>query len=63
MNKAIEFGKEAYSELSKATWLTRKQVFQSTIFVFMVVIVFAIYVSVIDFGLSRLLTAVLGGRS
>ncbi|MDD4005020.1 MAG: preprotein translocase subunit SecE [Elusimicrobiaceae bacterium] len=62
MNKAIQFVKEAYSELSKATWLNRKQVFQSTIFVFMIVLFFSIYISAVDFGLSRILSAVLGGR-
>jgi len=62
MNKAIQFVREAYSELSKATWLGRKQVFQSTIFVFMVVIFFSIYISAVDFGLSRIIGAVLGGR-
>lgn len=62
MNKAIQFLREAYSELTKATWLGRKQVFQSTIFVFLVVIFFSIYISAVDFGLSRIIGAVLGGR-
>ncbi|MFA5162893.1 MAG: preprotein translocase subunit SecE [Elusimicrobiales bacterium] len=62
MDKAAQFLKEAYSELSKATWMPRSQVVQSTIFVFMVVILVALYVSAIDFGLSKLLGVVLGGR-
>jgi len=62
MNKAIQFAKEAYTELTKSTWLTRQQVVQSTIFVFIIVILVAIYVSALDFGLSRLVGALLGGR-
>jgi len=62
MNKAATFVKEAYSELSKASWMPRTQVVQSTIFVFIVVIIVAIYVNTIDFGLSRLLETILGGR-
>ena len=62
MDKAIQFFREAYSELSKATWLTRSQVIQSTIFVFVVVIVVAAYVNLIDVGLGKLLGMVIGGR-
>jgi len=62
MERVTGFFKEAYSELSKASWLPRNQVVQSTIFVFMVVIVVAAYVNIIDFGLARLLETVLGGR-
>jgi len=62
MNKAVQFVKEAYSELAKASWMPRNQVVQSTIFVFMVVILVAIFVNTIDFGLSHLLETMLGGR-
>jgi preprotein translocase subunit SecE len=62
MNKAIGFIKEAYVELTKATWLSRKQVIQSTIFVFIVVILVALYINLVDSGLSLLLRKLLGGR-
>ena len=62
MDKAAQFVKEAYSELAKASWMPRNQVVQSTFFVFLVVILVALYVNAIDFGLSNLLGVVLGGR-
>ncbi|NLO91681.1 MAG: preprotein translocase subunit SecE [Elusimicrobia bacterium] len=63
MNKAVQFVKEAYTELTKATWLSRKNVIQSTILVFLVVILVSAYVNAIDFGLSFLIGAILGGRN
>jgi len=62
MNRAINFFKEAYIELKKSVWLSRQQMIQSTIFVFIVVGIVALYVSGIDFALSRLLSWLLGGR-
>ena len=55
MNKAISFLKQSVAELKKSTWLTRKEVVQSTILV-------ATYVSIIDFGLTKVLGLIVGGR-
>jgi preprotein translocase SecE subunit len=49
-------------ELKKSVWLSRAQMVQSTIFVFIVVFIIALYISGIDFVLSRLLAWVLGGK-
>ena len=57
----MQFMKEAYSELTKATWMPRKQVVQSTIFVFVIVTAVALYINGIDFVLARILRFVLGG--
>jgi preprotein translocase subunit SecE len=62
MNKAINFFREAYTELKKSVWLSRQQMVQSTIFVFVVVFIVALYVSGIDFALSKLLSQIVGGR-
>ena len=62
MNKIHSFLKEVYEELTKVTWLGRKDVLQSTIAVSFVVILVAIYVSLVDFGLNSALKAILGGR-
>jgi preprotein translocase SecE subunit len=62
MNKAMEFVQEAYSELKKSSWLTRKQAFESTRVVIILVALFSLYVAGIDFVLSVILGAVLGGR-
>lgn len=62
MNKAINFLKESVAELRKSTWLSRQEVFTSTILVGVVVLLVAVYVSVIDYGLTELLGKVIGGN-
>ena len=56
------FLKEAYQELTKCTWLARADVMRSTVAVSVVVLLVAIYVSLVDFGLSVVLGSILGGR-
>ena len=62
MNKLIQFVKDSVAELKKSTWLSRTEVIQSTILVGIVVALVAVYVGVIDFGLTRVLGAIVGGR-
>ena len=62
MNKAINFLKQSVGELRKSTWLSRREVVQSTILVMIVVALVSAYVGVIDFGLTKVLGAVVGGR-
>ena len=62
MNKAIQFIKDSVAELKKSTWLSRQEVIQSTILVGIVVALVSVYVGVIDFGLTRVLGAIIGGR-
>ncbi|MBI4656999.1 MAG: preprotein translocase subunit SecE [Elusimicrobia bacterium] len=62
MDKIRKFLKEVYEELSKVTWLSRKDVVRSTIAVSVVVILVAIYITVVDFGLSIFIDNLLGGR-
>ena len=62
MNTVILFVKECYEELAKVTWLTKKEVVASTIIVFVIVFLFSAYVSSIDFGLSYIIRALIGGR-
>ena len=62
MNKIFSFLREVYIELTKVTWLNRKDVMRSTVAVSFVVILVAIYISLVDAGLSIFVRAVLGGR-
>ena len=62
MNKIPSFLKEVYEELTKVTWLGKQDVVRSTIAVSFVVILVAIYVSIVDMGLNAMLKAILGGR-
>ena len=62
MKKIIDFLKQCVAELKKSTWLSRKEVVQSTILVAIVVALTSAYVGVIDFGLTKLLGLFVGGR-
>ncbi|MGD9642382.1 MAG: preprotein translocase subunit SecE [Elusimicrobiales bacterium] len=62
MTKITGFIKEVYEELTKVTWLGRKDVIRSTVAVSFVVVLISIYISVVDFGLNAFLKAILGGR-
>ncbi|WP_428049922.1 preprotein translocase subunit SecE [Candidatus Avelusimicrobium caledoniensis] len=62
MTKAIDFVKQSIGELKKSTWLSRREVFWSTVLVGIVVVLVAIYVGVIDWGLTGLLGKVVGGH-
>jgi len=62
MNKAINFLKQSVGELKKSTWLSKQEVIQSTILVAIVVALVAAYVGIIDMGLSRILSAIVGGH-
>jgi len=56
------FFKEAYVELKKVSWLNRKEVVASTIVVIVLITIVAIYVGIVDFVLSRIVSFLLGGR-
>ena len=62
MNKAINFLKQSVGELKKSTWLSRQEVVQSTILVMIVVALVAAYVGLIDLGLTRVLSVLIGGH-
>jgi len=62
MTKITSFLKEVYAELTKVTWLSRRDVMRSTVAVSFVVILISIYISIVDFGLSIFIKAILGGR-
>ncbi|MBI4056429.1 MAG: preprotein translocase subunit SecE [Elusimicrobia bacterium] len=56
-----QFFKEAYAELRKATWLSRKEVIGSTVVIIILVMIMAMYVSFTDFVLSIFVGSLLGG--
>ncbi|MCX5786883.1 MAG: preprotein translocase subunit SecE [Elusimicrobia bacterium] len=62
MNKIKSFLKEVYEELTKVTWLARKDVVRSTVAVSFVVLLVAIYVSLVDMGLNVFVKSIIGGR-
>ena len=53
--QAIEFLKEAYNELKKVSWLSKKEVVASTVVIIVFVSIMAVFVSFVDLILSRLM--------
>ena len=62
MKKAIDFLKQCVAELKRSTWLSRREVVQSTILVAIVVALTSAYVGLIDFGLTKIVGIMVGGH-
>ena len=62
MTKIINFFKESYGELKKSVWLSKQQMIQSTIFVFIVVGIVTVYIFLIDNVLAAIMGRILGGN-
>lgn len=62
MNKAIQFFKDAYFELTKVTWLSKKEVVATTIVVIVFVLIMALFVGFVDMVLSGALGVILNLR-
>lgn len=46
---------EAYEELKRVTWLSKKEVVASTVAIIIIVIIASLYIGVVDFLLSKTL--------
>ena len=62
MNKTVQFFKDAFFELTKVTWLSKKEVVATTIVVIVFVIIMALFVGAVDVVLSGLLGVILNLR-
>ena len=60
MNTAIQFVRESYYELKKATWLSRREALDSTRAVLLIVALVAVFVASVDFVLSIIFGSILG---
>ncbi|BAG13712.1 preprotein translocase subunit SecE [Candidatus Endomicrobiellum trichonymphae] len=56
---SIQFFKESYYELTKVTWLGKKEVVGTTIIVIIFVIIMSIFVSVVDLFLGTVVGIIL----
>jgi len=59
MSKITGFLKEVWAELKNVTWLSRKDMYRSTIGVGFVVLIFSIYISLVDLGLTNIIKAII----
>ncbi len=61
-NSIIRFVKESYIELKKVSWLSKKEVLMSSLVVIILIVIMSIYIGIIDFILSRIVSFFIGGR-
>jgi len=59
-NKFWQFVKDVKVEFSKVSWPSREELIQSTLVVIVVSMLVAIFVGIVDLGLSKLITLLLG---
>jgi len=58
-DKVKQFLKEVKTELKKVVWPTRKDTIASTSVVVILVIIIALFLGLVDFGLSRIIRLIL----
>lgn len=62
MVNPIQFLKEAKSEMTKVVWPARKEIVRITIAVIVLSVVVAIFLGIVDFGLTRLIEYIVEQR-
>ena len=62
LNKISHYYNGVQLEMKKVTWLTRQEMLGSTIIVGVFSVFIAIFLFVIDFGLSEFISRLLGGK-
>ncbi|HEY2989535.1 MAG TPA: preprotein translocase subunit SecE [Candidatus Binatia bacterium] len=54
----MEFFKDAWQELRKVHWPSRKETYVATLVVIVVVLLIGVFLAVVDFGLTRAIQAI-----
>ena len=62
IRQIIQFIKEAYLELKKVSWLSKKELIASTVVVIIFIFLFSIFVGLVDFILAKIMSVFIGGR-
>ena len=60
MRQGVEFVQEAWQELKKVYWPSRKETYAATAVVIIVVILVSLYLAAVDFVLTKAIQAMLG---
>lgn len=59
LQHSIEFFKEAWQELKKVHWPSRKETYAATSVVIIVVLIIGLFLALVDFGLTRAIQAIM----
>ena len=58
MNKIINYFKSINIEMKKVSWLTKKQLLNSTVIVLVFALIISIFLFILDFGLSEIVKVI-----
>jgi preprotein translocase subunit SecE len=58
LRDSIEFVKEAWQELKKVHWPSRKETYAATAVVLILVFLLVLYLALIDYGLTKVIESV-----
>lgn len=58
LGRSGEFFREAWQELKKVHWPTRKETYVATLVVVFVVLIVGLFLALVDFGLTRAIQAI-----
>ena len=58
VGRSVEFFQEAWQELRKVHWPSRKETYVATSVVVIVVVLIALFLALVDFGLTRAIQAI-----
>ena len=56
---SVEFFREAWQELKKVHWPSRKETYAATLVVLIVVLIIALFLALVDFGLTRVIQVII----
>jgi preprotein translocase subunit SecE len=62
INKISQYFNGVQIELKKVTWLSKQEMLSSTIIVGVFSVLIAIFLFIVDFGLSEFVSRLLGGK-
>ena len=62
INKISQYFNGVQLEMKKVTWLSKQEMLGSTVIVGIFSILIAIFLFIVDFGLSQFLSRLLGGK-
>ncbi|MGH7827387.1 MAG: preprotein translocase subunit SecE [Candidatus Binatia bacterium] len=60
IRRVTEFFEEAWQELKKVHWPSRKETYAATAVVIIVVVLISIYLALVDLGLTKAIQAIIG---
>jgi len=56
--RSVEFFEEAWQELKKVHWPSRKETYAATLVVLILVLIIGLFLALVDFGLTRAIQAI-----